>query len=69
MKFLGNFGPTVNVENRQIKGYMLDPDDGEAGKVYLDSRELIELANACIEMAHWLDARASDSAGEKHGST
>lgn len=64
MKFLGNFGPTVNVENRQIKGYMLDPDDGEGGKVYLDSNELRALAESCEEMAEWLDARAAPSAGE-----
>lgn len=67
MKFLGNFGPTVNVDSREIKGYMLDPDDGEGGKVYLDSGELRELANACNEMANWLDARATRSAGDSNG--
>lgn len=62
MRFLGNFGPTVHADRRQIKGYMIDPEDGEGGKVYLDSNELRALAEACIQMANWLDARATDSA-------
>lgn len=57
MKWLGNFHPTINVEYKQIKGYMLD-SEGDGGKVYIDSRELRELAYSFVEVAKWLDERA-----------
>ena len=57
MKFLGEFGPTVNEQSREIKGYMHDDEGG--GKVYLDAGELRELASACNEVADWLDKRAT----------
>lgn len=59
MKFLGNFSPTSNASERQLKGYMYDDEGG--GKVYLDSSELRELATACNEAADWLDKRAVDA--------
>lgn len=43
------------------KGYMWDSESGEGGKVYLDSGELRELANSCIEVANWLDERAAQN--------
>ena len=57
MRDLGNFGPTVNVKERTVKGYMLDKY-GEGGKTYFDSADLRGLAAACNEVADWLDARS-----------
>ena len=56
MKFLGDFGPTVHAQSREVKGYMLNDDGG--GSVYLDAGELREIAAACNEVADWLDKRA-----------
>ena len=56
MKFLGDFGPTVHAQNREVKGYMHDDEGG--GKVYLDAGELREIAASCNEVADWLDKRA-----------
>jgi hypothetical protein len=55
MKLLGSFGPTVNVADRMVKGYM--SDDGEACKTYLTSDDLRAIATGCAEVAEWLDAR------------
>jgi len=60
MKDLGNFGPTANAHNREIKGYM-HHDNGDDGRTYFDSHELRVLAVACIDVADWLDARANDN--------
>ena len=57
MKLLGNFGPTVHADRREIKGVTVD-DDGDHVKTYYDSGELRELAAACSEVADWLDKRA-----------
>ena len=57
MRTLGNFSPTVLTERREIGGVTVD-DDGELVKTYFDSKELRELATACIEVADWLDLRA-----------
>lgn len=56
MDFFGNFGPTVNEKNRELKGYMRD--EYGASKVYLEAGELREIAAACNEVADWLDKRA-----------
>lgn len=54
---LGNFSPTVNIDYREVKGYMLD-GNGDAGKVYFNSKDLREIAESCIAVANWLDLRA-----------
>jgi hypothetical protein len=64
MQLLGNFTPTVNVKDRMVKGYTIDPDDGSAGKTYHTSDELRELAEACNEVADWLDNRAAEANGD-----
>lgn len=64
MKLLGNFGPTVLAERKELKGYTVD-DDGDHVKTYYDSDELRELAAACTEVADWLDRRADASAREE----
>lgn len=57
MKELGNFGPTVHPQNRELKGYT---DDGDGlGKTYWSSDDLRGIAAACVEAADWLDKRAS----------
>jgi len=60
MRFLGNFGPTVNAGDRQVKGYMLD-EDGDAGKVYLNPNDLRDIAAACLEVAAWLNERSDEA--------
>ena len=62
MRDLGNFGPTVRAERRELKGYTHD-DEG-AVKTYWTSADLRELAWACIEVAGWLDHRADEQAKE-----
>jgi hypothetical protein len=57
MKELGNFGPTVNIENREVKGYTLDAE-GDAGKTYWSSQDLRLMAQDFVEVADWLDKRA-----------
>lgn len=58
MKLLGNFGPTVLPERKELKGYTAD-DCGDQVKTYYDSGELRELAASCQEVADWLDRRAA----------
>lgn len=57
MSELGNFGPTTNAKEREVKGYMLDPG-GDAGKAYYNSSELRTMAEDLSEVADWLDKRA-----------
>lgn len=52
MKELGEFGPTLNVSSREIKGYP------QEGKTYFDATDLRRMAKDFIEVANWLDARA-----------
>lgn len=57
MRKLGNFGPTANLSNREVKGYAKWGRDEEE-RVYLRSGDLRALAADIIEIAGWLDARA-----------
>ena len=57
MEWLGNFGPTVVVQNREMKGQMVD-SDGDVGKAYLDADSARRLAKSLNAAADWLDARA-----------
>ena len=56
MKALGDFGPTVKPEDREVKGYTYDDEGG--GKCYWTSADLREIASACEQVASWLDKRA-----------
>lgn len=56
MKDLGNFGPTVKVQDRKVKGFTY-AGEGTA-KTYYSSADLREIAIACTEVADWLDKRA-----------
>jgi hypothetical protein len=56
MEWLGSFGPTVRVENRELKGRVVD-SDGEVGKTYLDAGSARRLAKSLCAAADWLDAR------------
>jgi len=58
LKFLGDFGPTTNAKNCEMKGYMLG-EDGEGGKVYLNNEDFRSMSHAANEVADWLEARAA----------
>lgn len=64
MNRLGFFQPTLNVADRTVKGYARWGDE-EAGKVYLDSENLREIARHVVEVADWLDKRASTACAHK----
>lgn len=57
MRKLGNFSPTYNAQNREVKGYALG-EDGDGYKTYWTSEDLRKIAAACNEVADWLDERA-----------
>jgi hypothetical protein len=59
MKWLGSFGPTVNIESRELKGSMADHEEGGCYKTYLNVRDLRQLAISCLVAADWLDQRAA----------
>jgi hypothetical protein len=66
MREIGNFAPTTNVRNREVKGYTLD-GDGEAGKTYYQSPNLRQIATHLCVVADWLDRRAALAVGGKEG--
>jgi hypothetical protein len=53
MDELGNFSPTVKIEDKQLKGHT------DEGKTYYCSSDLRQLAKACLDAANWLDERAT----------
>lgn len=61
LEMLGNFGPTVHANRRELKG-CVHSDHGEDGRVYLDSSDLRNISAALIEAADWLDKRAAAAA-------
>ena len=63
MKDLGNFGPTVNQADREVKGYTPDAD-GELRKTYWTSANLRAMAGHLHEVADWLDQRAQKDGGQ-----
>lgn len=67
MDDLGNFGPTVNALNREVKGYKMDSNTGDCGKQYYSSDDLRNIAAGCTEVADWLDKRAEISKSEGIG--
>lgn len=60
MKVIGEFGPTVNIKEKLIKGSMYDFEEGYCIKTYFSADNLRELSNACQEMAKWLETRAKE---------
>lgn len=61
LRKIGNFSPTANAADREVKGYAEWGSD-EPGKVYLSSKQIREFAAGLTEVADWLDARAGGSA-------
>lgn len=53
LEWLGNFGPTVNVEEMQMKGWV----DGD--KCYLSAKSFRNMADEFLEIAQWLEDRAA----------
>ena len=58
MNELGDFGPTIRAEDVMVKGYMAC-NDGDDGRTYWTSDDLRRIAQGCIEVADWLDKRAT----------
>ncbi len=52
LQFLGGFTPTVNIEYKEVKGYL------SGDRTYLNSEELRDISNALLEAAQWLEKRA-----------
>lgn len=59
MRELGGFGPVTDASRRTVKGYTYD-EDGIGCKTYYTSDDLREIAEACLEVADWLDDRAKE---------
>ncbi len=55
LKDLGNYGPTVNKQDREVKGWAYDHDLDYVVKSYYTSDDLREISRACLEIADWLD--------------
>ena len=60
MEELGHFGPTVNIADATVKGWMYDDEIASVCKTYWTSGELRKIAAACNEVADWLDKRAKE---------
>jgi len=56
MNGLGDFSPTVRAGDCMVKGHMAS-EYGEDGRTYWTSDDLRRIAQACNEVADWLDAR------------
>ena len=59
---LGNFIPTVNVQDKLMRGYT-PAADGDMCKTYWSADDMRRIAADLIEAADWLDARASNHKG------
>lgn len=57
MDKLGSFGPIDNKKAKTLKGSTLS-EYGEGVKTYWTSQDLRDIADACTEVADWLDKRA-----------
>lgn len=53
MESLGQFGPTT--DNKYVKGYAYDYEEGGTFTIYWDARSLREIAAACLEVAESLE--------------
>lgn len=58
MRLLGEAGPTVHPQNREVKGFV------EGDKAYFSSDDLRALAKGMTEVADWLDERAANPTTE-----
>lgn len=58
MRELGGFGPITDDSQRTVKGYTYD-EDGIGCKTYYTSGDLRGIADACLDVADWLDNRAN----------
>lgn len=61
MADLGSFSPTVHPGNAELKGLKYDRHDGGLVKTYWNSQDLRRIADHCLHVASWLDARAEES--------
>lgn len=66
LKELGDYTPTVNVLNRELKGVAYDPEDGGCVKSYLTSNDLRKLSETFLIVAAWLDERALSASGNNN---
>jgi hypothetical protein len=60
MKDLGNFSPTFHHADKQIKGYVGTDESCLYERTYLTAKDLLEMAAGFIEVADWLDERATN---------
>lgn len=60
LKIMGDFGPTKNIKEKEIKGTQID-DWNSSYSIYINSNELRQYAAGLIEVADWLDKRSEDA--------
>lgn len=65
LRVLGDFGPTVHVADREVKGVVRKDDPWEDGRTYISSDDLRLIGAGLIEAADYLDARALAALPEK----
>lgn len=62
MELIGSFGPVTRTDDRTVKGWVYDSEvEGNITDLYLSSTDLREMAVHFVEVADWLDSRASAS--------
>lgn len=61
---LGGFSPTVNVQDKLMKGYMLD-SEADMCKTYWGPSDMRRIAADLIEAADWLETRAATAPRQK----
>lgn len=60
LQIMGYFGPTNNINAKEVKGHFID-DDGNSYKIYINSSKLREYSVGLNEVADWLDKRTEDA--------
>lgn len=61
LEFLGDFEPSSEPSKKSIKGWLMLGVGGRESRVYLDAKELRDMAGDFLEIADWLERRANSA--------
>lgn len=61
LEFLGDFEPTSDPSKKAIKGWFMLSVGGRESQVYLNAKELRDMAGDFLEVADWLERRANNA--------